>query len=81
MPLVQRIEEVEKARKNAGKVKTMQLTPEQYVLFERKQFEFGFLPRRLFENGKEMMEQLCEKKEEYIDQLFEESYQQKRMYP
>ena len=66
MPLVQRIEEVEKARKNAGKVKTMQLTPEQYVLFERKQFEFGFLPRRLFENGKEMMEQLCEKKEEYI---------------
>ena len=53
MPLVQRIEEVEKARKNAGKVKTMQLTPEQYVLFERKQFEFGFLPRRLFENGKE----------------------------
>ena len=51
MPLVQRIEEVEKARKNAGKVKTMQLTPEQYVLFERKQFEFGFLPRRLFENG------------------------------
>ena len=61
MPLVQRIEEVEKARKNAGKVKTMQLTPEQYVLFERKQFEFGFLPRRLFENGKEMMEQLQKK--------------------
>ena len=81
MPLVQRIEEVEKARKNVGKVKTMQLTPEQYVLFERKQFEFGFLPRHLFENGKELMEQLSEKKEEYIDQLFEESYQQKRMYP
>ena len=52
------------------------------------------IPRRLFQveltesayTGnpkaiKEMMEQLCEKKEEYIDQLFEESYQQKRMYP
>ena len=80
MPLVKRIDEVEKGRRNP-KVKTMQLTPEQYVLFERKQFEFGFLPKRFFESGKKVMEELGEKKEEYIDQLFEESYQQKRMYP
>ena len=28
-----------------------------------------------------MMDDLCEKKEEYMDQFFEECYQQKRMYP
>lgn len=80
-PLVQKIEEVEAVRAKAPKTKTMQLTPEQYVLFERKQFEFGFLPKRFFEQGMTMLEELCEKKEAYIDALFEESYQQKRMYP
>lgn len=59
----------------------MQLTQEQYLLFERKQFEFGFMPKRFFAQGKQMMDDLCEKKEEYMDQFFEECYQQKRMYP
>lgn len=81
MPLVQKIEEVEKRRQSGAQKKTMQLTPEQYMMFERKQFESGFLPKRFFEQGAQMMEELCEKKEEYIDQLFEEAYQQKRMYP
>lgn len=80
LPLVQKIDEVEKKR-IPGEPKTMQLTPEQYVIFERKQFEFGFLPKRFFDQGKEMLDELCEKKEEYIDALFEEMYQQKRMYP
>lgn len=80
LPLVQKIDEVEKKRVPSAP-KTMQLTPEQYVIFERKQFEFGFLPKRFFEQGKEMLDELCEKKEEYIDALFEEAYQQKRMYP
>ena len=61
--------------------KKMQLTQEQYLLFERKQFEFGFMPKRFFAQGKQMMDDLCEKKEEYMDQFFEECYQQKRMYP
>ena len=79
--LVEKIEEVEKMRKEAPQPKSMKLTPEQYLLFERKQFEFGFLPKRFFEQGKQMMDDLCEKKEEYVDQFFEECYQQKRMYP
>ena len=61
--------------------RSMQLTQEQYLLFERKQFEFGFMPKRFFAQGKQMMDDLCEKKEEYMDQFFEECYQQKRMYP
>lgn len=79
--LVEKIEEVEKKRREGVQPKKMQLTPEQYMLFERKQFEFGFLPKRFFEQGKQMLDELCEKKEEYIDQFFEECYQQKRMYP
>lgn len=79
--LVEKIEEVEKKRKEQPQPKKMQLTPEQYMLFERKQFEFGFLPKRFFEQGRQMMDELCEKKEDYIDQFFEECYQQKRMYP
>lgn len=79
--LVEKIEEVEKMHRQKAEPKKMQLTQEQYVLFERKQFEFGMLPKRFFEKGKEMMDALCEQKETYIDQLFEESYQQKRMYP
>ena len=84
MPLVLRIQEVEKKRRELAKQggepkkKTLQLTPEQYLQFERRQFEFGFLPKRFFEQGQTFMDELCEKKEEYIDQLFEEAYQEKR---
>ncbi len=87
MPLVLRIQEVEKKRRKIAKQggepkkKTLQLTPEQYLQFERRQFEFGFLPKRFFEQGQAFMDELCEKKEGYIDQLFEEAYQEKRRYP
>lgn len=87
MPLVLRIQEVEKKRRELAKQggepkkKTLQLTPEQYLQFERRQFEYGFLPKRFFEQGQAFMDELCEKKEEYIDQLFEEAYQEKRRYP
>ena len=87
MPLVHRIQAVEKKRRELAKQggepkkKTLQLTPEQYLQFERRQFEFGFLPKRFFEQGQAFMDELCEKKEEYIDQLFEEAYQEKRRYP
>ncbi len=87
MPLVLRIQEVEKKRRELAKQggepkkKTLQLTPEQYLQFERRQFEFGFLPKQFFEQGQAFMDELCEKKEEYIDQLFEEAYQEKRRYP
>lgn len=65
--LVEKIEEVEKKRKEGAQPKKMQLTQEQYLLFERKQFEFGFMPKRFFAQGKQMMDDLCEKKEEYMD--------------
>lgn len=86
MPLVLRIQEVEKKRSELPnqampKKKTLQLTAEQYLQFERHQFEFGFLPKRFFEQGKELVDALCEQKEECVDRLFEEAYQEKRRYP
>lgn len=62
-------------------MKEIKMNAKQYAVFERKQFEMRFLPKKFFDEGKAFMDELCEKKEEYVDALFEESYQQKRMYP
>ena len=39
------------------------------------------LPTKMFEGGKEFMDRLADEKEKLIDELYEEAYQQKRMYP
>ncbi len=62
-------------------MKAIKMNAKQYAVFERKQFEMRFLPKKFFDEGKAFMDKLCEKKEECVDALFEESYQQKRMYP
>ena len=49
--LVEKIEEVEKKRKEGAQPKKMQLTQEQYLLFERKQFEFGLCQSVFFASG------------------------------
>jgi hypothetical protein len=79
--LVERIEEVEKERKKAGTTKKVTMTQEQYLAFERRQFEFGHFPRTLFEKGREVIDGLCDRKEAYVDELFEAGYQQNRLYP
>ena len=61
--------------------KTVKMTEQQYVQFERHKFEAAFLPKKLFEEGQEFLNQVSDEKEEYIDVLFEESFQEKRMYP
>ena len=81
--LILRIEEVEKKRKEnqAPQTRTVQMTEEQYVLFERKQFEAVFLPKKLYAEKEVFVEELLSRKETFVDQLFEESYQNKRLYP
>ncbi len=64
-----------------GGTKTMQVTQEQYNVLTRKQYEFNFLPKKFFEGGQEFIDALCDQKEEFIDQLYEEAYQEKRLYP
>ena len=79
--LIEKIDAVEKARKQGTPPKTIKLTEQQYVLLERKQFEKVFLPEKFFEGKGEFIEKISAEKEELIDQLYEESYQQKRLYP
>ncbi len=79
--MIEKIEEVEKKYNSQKQTKTVEMNAEQYFAFERKEFEFGHLPRRFFSQGKEMLDELCSRKEEYIDELFESCYQQPRMYP
>ncbi|MCR5216476.1 MAG: SseB family protein [Lachnospiraceae bacterium] len=50
-------------------------------LLERRRFDDVVLPDLLFGKGEEFMEQLVTKKEEYVDQLFEQAYQDIRRYP
>lgn len=80
-PLVERINIIENAKNNPDGVKEVKLTEEQYVAFERRHFEMTNLPKSFFEKGQEFVDKLCADKEQYIDELFEESYQNKRMYP
>ena len=78
--LIKRIDEVEEVQKKIPKPQTLKLSPKEYVLFERNQFEYRFFPKKLFELGEEFVNTLCADKEGYIDTLYEESYQQKRLY-
>lgn len=80
-PLLERIDIVEKAKANPDGVKEVKLTEEQYKAFERRHFEMTNLPKSLFEKGQEFIDKIKTDKEQYIDELFEESYQNKRMYP
>ena len=78
--LVKRIDEVEEVQKKIPKPQMLKLSPKEYVLFERNQFEYRFFPKKLFELGEEFVDTLCADREAYIDTLYEESYQQKRLY-
>ena len=84
--LVAKVEEVERNKKEgktqaAGAVKEIKLTEQQYLLFERRRYEAGMLPAKLFTLGQDFIDTLTARKEEYLDELYEESYQEKRRYP
>lgn len=77
--LILKIQEVEEMKKQGAK--QVRMSEEQYVIFERVVFEKNFLPKTLFAQGRDFFRQLEERKAGYLDELFEESYQNKRMYP
>jgi len=73
---------------NLGKVvadekgnKALVMNEEQYNQFERTQFEVSYIPTELFTKGQEFIDQLVERREDYIDEMYEASYKNKRMYP
>lgn len=74
--------ELETVTNEDGKqVTQLKMTEEQYVKFERGKFEMTFLPARFLDTKADFVKELCSDKEEFIDRLYEESYQNKRMYP
>ena len=77
--LLEKIEEVEAQKK--GNANPVNLTEAQYLIFERVTFEKKFLPTQFFADAETFMQKLDTRKGAFLDELFEESYQQKRMYP
>lgn len=65
---------------SAGK-KVINMSEKQYNQFECTQFETGLLPRRFYEDPSSFITRLSSDKGSYIDELYEESYNQKRLYP
>ena len=50
-------------------------------IVERLKFEKVFLPRKLYQEGEAFFRKLADGKAASVDQLYEESYANKRMYP
>ena len=73
---------IEEAKKNGTPIRqTIQLKEDQIPSFEMLKFGINYLPQKFFADGKSVVEGLCSRREEYLDELFEDSYENKRMYP
>lgn len=84
--LLVKIDEVEKKRQAAGEAgpaagRKVKMTEREYMAYELRQFGGIFLPRILFDKAQEFVDELCDRKGACVDELFEASYQQKRLYP
>lgn len=68
------LEVAEKRRKAAGQVKTVQLTPEQFRDFAHNRVSLHLLPKYLFENGVEGLEELQREEGALMMRFYEEVY-------
>lgn len=75
------IQKLHEADQKAGQMKQIKMTPEQFQVFVKKQVEFGVLPKRLFTQGAEFVEKLCEEKESFVNEIFAETYKEAKLYP
>lgn len=75
------IQKLHEADQKAGQMKQIKMTPEQFNVFVKKQVEFGVLPKRLFTEGADFVEKLCEEKESFVNQIFAETYKEAKLYP
>lgn len=75
------IQKLHEADQKAPQMKQIKMTPEQFNVFVKKQVEFGVLPKRLFEEGAEFVEKLCDEREELVDRIFADTYKEAKLYP
>ena len=59
----------------------MQLTPEMKAGLEHIRFELTYLPKRFAEQGQALIDDIYARRETCLDELFEDSYTNKREYP
>lgn len=76
--LIQKLHEADEA---AAKRKQIKMTPAQFNAFVKKEVEFGIIPKRLFEEGAEFVEKLCEERETFVNQIFAAAYKEAKLYP
>lgn len=75
------IEKLHEADQKAAQSKQIKMTPEQFVVFAKKQVEFGILPKRLFTEKAAFVDKLCEEKEAFINEIFAEAFKEPKLYP
>ena len=75
------VEKLHEADKKAMQMQQVKMTPEQFNIFVKKQVEFGILPRRLYAEKENFVNQLCEEKEAFINRIFAETYKEAKLYP
>ena len=61
--------------------KALKMNEKQYNQFERTQFEVGYIPTKLFTEGQSFIDRILSDRETCIDEMYEDSYREKRMYP
>lgn len=75
------IQKLHEADQKAGQMKQIKMTPEQFNVFVKKQVEFGVMPKRLFAEGEEFVQKLCDEKESFVNEIFAAAYREAKLYP
>jgi|UniRef100_UPI003FEED6F9 hypothetical protein len=77
--LVEKLHEADEKAKSQPK--QIKMTGAQFQVFVRNQIEFAILPKKLFTGGEEFVKNLCDGKEEFVNELFAEAYKEPKLYP
>lgn len=75
------IQKLHEADQKAAQAKQVKMTPEQFAALVKKQVEFGIFPKRLFAEGAEFVEKLCDEKETFVNRIFAEGFKDPKFYP
>lgn len=61
--------------------KKVQVTPEQFKVMMRQKVEFHDLPLRVYKEGEPFVNELCDKKETLVNEVFQSVFQDPKLYP
>lgn len=75
------VRKLHEADQKAAQMRQVKMTPQQFNVFVKKQVEFGVLPKRLYAEGETFVQKLCEEREEFVNQIFAETYKEPKLYP